>query len=239
MWHALCVAISTKKGDGRLARRCLFELATVLASCDRPCAIFGFFQLEASVKIITALISAFVLVLLASPARAGEIIATIPGGDFSVPATIGTFTYDLPPNSTIDRANIYSPLFSFQAAPGPFILETSFDGTPALSLPLLPTDTSFFMGNDITFLESLLRDGSMDLSIRCFSGPCPETYRMVSGGLDDWRLMISFTTAGGSVPEPSTLLLLLGGLVGLATIRQRRIRGNFGQCEQSCPSSSI
>jgi hypothetical protein len=241
MWHELCVISNRVRGDGHLATQCIGLLRlSFLAS--RLAAFFGLLsnQLETNVKIITALISAsFVLVLSAFPARADVITATIPGADFSVSATIGTFVYDLPPSSTIDQANIYSPHFSFPAAPGAFILEFGFDGTPALSLPLSPMDTGFFIGNDITFLESLLRDGPMDLSVRCFGGPCPETYTKVSGGLDDWRLVISFTTAGGSVPEPPTLVLLLGGLVGIVTARRFRVLAKSGQCDQSSPLSSI
>jgi hypothetical protein len=151
----------------------------------------------------------FAFVMSVVPARADPIttISTIQGADLSLPANIGTFTYSLPPNSTIEKADLFSPEFSFQAAPDIFLLVTAFDGTPALSLPLRPADTSFFMGNELTpTFTSFVGDGSLSISMACGGGPCPDVLARVRG---DWTLRIE----SNATPEPSTFLLVLFGSV--------------------------
>jgi hypothetical protein len=159
----------------------------------------------------------FTLAVSALPAGADPIttISTIPGADITLPASIGTFNYSLPPDATIEHAFLFSPEFSFQAAPDLFLLVTALDGTPALSLPLRPADTSFFMGNDLTpIFTRFLGDGSLSISMACGGGPCPQAFTRVDG---DWRLFIEST----ATPEPSTFLLILLGSVAVA---RKRIR---------------
>ncbi len=140
---------------------------------------------------IMTVIVLFVLALSVVPARADWIDATIPGADFSVPVTIGTFTYSLPAGSVITGLTLYSPLYSFPTAAEVFALETDFDGIGALSLPIWPPDTEFFMGSDCTHMVPLLTwDGSLDLSIHCWLGTCPSTFKLVAG--DYWTLRIDF-----------------------------------------------
>jgi len=132
-----------------------------------------------------------VLALSVVPARAATIRAAIPGADFSLPATIGTFTYSLPAGSVITHLTLFSPLYSFAAATHLFALETDFDGMGVLSLPISPPTTEFFMGSDCTFIVPYVTwDGSLDLSVRCWLDTCPSTYTLVSGGY--WYLDIDF-----------------------------------------------
>jgi hypothetical protein len=142
--------------------------------------------------------------------RAGVLSPTVAGADFALPGTIGTFAYTLPLGSEISSAILLSPEFSFTPSQDPFILEFAFDSVPALSLPLWPQDPpSFFLGSDVTFFKDLLSDGSMELSVSCFSGSCPDAYKMTAGDL--WTLRIGFSVT--EIPEPSTVLLAFIGMV--------------------------
>lgn len=174
---------------------------------------------------------AFSFAAATAPANAAFITATLPGADFSLPATIGTFTFYLPEGSVVNGVRLYSPNFSFE--PGnAFALEAAFDGVPILSLPLSQTDTEFFMGSGVTYpdplleiIKPLLNDGAVELSLSCsvlpsFPGPCPSDFTFFvpsTGGLNEWRLVISTT----SVPEPATIALLALGLAALAALRRR------------------
>jgi hypothetical protein len=168
------------------------------------------------------------LLLPAGPAR-GEVItltSSLPGLSFSLPATIGSFTYSLPAGSSIEFAGLFSPEFVFPPVSESFVLEFSFDGTPAISLPLSPEDTEFFLGADVTFLEPFLRDGSMRLGVLCGTGQCPLSYTAVAG---EWSLLIRASPPGGTVvPEPSTIVLVLLGSAAALRRRARRAYASLG-----------
>lgn len=141
-------------------------------------------------KIRTVIVS-LVLALSVVPARAATIRALLPAADFSLPGTIGTFRYSLPAGSVITQLTLFGPHYSFPAATNWFGLEFDFDGMAASSLPIWPPTTEFFTGSDFTHMVPRITwDGSLDLSIRCWTGGCPSTYTLVSG--DCWILVIDF-----------------------------------------------
>ena len=169
---------------------------------------------------ITTAVLVLALGLSVVPARADTIIAKIPGADFSLPGTIGTFTYSLPIDSEITRLILFSPLYSFPPATEFLVLGFSFDGMGVVGLPMQPGDAEFFMGSELTYVvPSITWDGSLDLSVHCLLGPCPSTYTRASA--EDWRLWIE-AEPRSPIPDLGSSLLLLGmSLMGLRALKQR------------------
>lgn len=169
-----------------------------------------------------------VLMMGASVAVSADVMEPkVAGSDFSVPSTIGTFSYSLPVGSVIDRVILFSPMYSYTAGPG-FILRWNIDDVPTLSLPLGPDSGTFFMGSVVWnqsdgpgALYDQIADGSVALSVSCEQGSeCPTGFYRQDA--QDWRLRIEYTRKvdidirPGTMPNP--LNLRSDGVVPVAVL---------------------
>ena len=175
----------------------------------------------------------FLLVVFSTTqAGAARLDVTIPGTNFSVPATLGSFNYSLPPGSVVRMVGLGSPLYSFPPAPANFTLcfefppPTFFGGCVAFT----PVDTQVFLGS------ILLTDpppavfplsGSLPLMVRCLAGPCPMSYTRI-GGAANWTLGIDYDYQPPIVVPTlqQWALWLLGLLLYLASVVMLRSRRN-------------
>jgi hypothetical protein len=179
------------------------------------------------------LTTVFFIVLAISTTQAGaaRLDATIPGTNFSVPATVGRFNYSLPPGSVVRMVGLGSPLYSFLPAPANFTLCFEFPPpTFGVCAAFTPADTQFFLGS------ILLTDppptvfplsGSLPLTVRCLAGPCPTSYTRI-GGAANWILGIDYDYQPPTVVPTlqQWALWLLGLLLFLASVVVLRSRRN-------------
>lgn len=153
---------------------------------------------------ISTVLTGIALAFSVAQATAATFDATFPGNGFSLPTTLGTFNYSLPPGSVVRQVRLGSPLYSFQAAPAHFTL--CFTSPPPVlggCATFTPSDTEFFLGSILLVdppTTAFPLSGSIPVTVSCLAGPCPASYNRI-GGDANWTLGIIYD------PPPTTTAL--------------------------------